>query len=107
MKDRYELEEICKRLADEAEKLGCYGVIVAVSDEFPKGHSSYNIAARGRCIEIEGLAARVAKYARNIWDSNESSRIVAKDGRVFEERAPGLRVFEEVEKATIVCGGHE
>lgn len=95
MKDRQELAKIAADLADQARGLGCYGVIVALSDEFPEGHSSYQVTSRGRCVEVEGLAARVADYARRIWEGNDSVMIVSRDGRVFEERVPGSKIFVE------------
>ncbi len=68
MKNQQELYELADALALQAKEAGCMGVIIALSDEYPEGHSSFQVVSRGRCLEIEGLATRVASAVARIWD---------------------------------------
>ncbi len=63
-----ELGALADSFAAQAAAAGCYGAIIALSHEHPIGHSSFAIRSRGRCLELEGLAARVAWWAQRIWD---------------------------------------
>lgn len=70
---REQLEVIAAKLADEACRLGARSVIVAVSSE-DSDHSNYWVTHRGRCLEVEGLAARIAAYVNKIWDGKIITR---------------------------------
>lgn len=62
-----DLIRLAHKLADEAKEAGARGVLIGVSADDGDKHSAYGIAARGPCLEIEGLGARLAQYLRELW----------------------------------------
>ncbi len=58
---------IADDLLKQAKAAGCYSAIIALSHENPPGHSSYVIRWHGRCLEVEGLVARLRYWAERIW----------------------------------------
>lgn len=87
---REQLEVTAARLADEALRRGARSVIIAISSE-DGGHSNYWVTHRGPCLEVEGLAARIAAYIGQIWNGKITTRAfgavasVTGDGTVDEK----------------------
>lgn len=62
------LQEIAVELVERARAEGCRGVIVAISRDNPPGvHSSFHVAHRGPCLELEGLTNRVVSVIADLW----------------------------------------
>jgi hypothetical protein len=80
---REQLEVMAARLADEAIRRGARGVVVAVSSE-EGDHSNYWVTHRGPCLEVEGLASRIAAYIGGIWNGKIKTRAFGATASVDE-----------------------
>ena len=80
-------EALARTLSEIAMALGARGVIVAISVD-RDGHSDFGLAARGPCLELEGLSRRVGAFADHIWHHAESP-VVNRPGGSFITSATG------------------
>lgn len=65
------LKKIASEAALNTKRQGVKAVIVAVSTEHG-GHSFFHVTTFGPCLEVEGLAARVAHVAQAQWSNANS-----------------------------------
>lgn len=65
------LKKIASEAALNAKRQGVKAVIVAVSTEHD-GHSFFHVTTYGPCLEVEGLAARIAHVAQAQWSDANS-----------------------------------